>query len=62
MGGVIQLYSKKTVLEVSVKLSFQCLLSCLGIEKCSYLGQEVLLAPLSKYLKLDLIIDVIINF
>ena len=41
MGGVTQMYSEKIILEVSVRLSFQCLpfsLSKGNSVKCDYFG------------------------
>ena len=59
MVGVTQMYNKKFILGVFVRLSFQCLYSLAWKiqQNAPSLEQEVLLAPLPKYLQLGLIID-----
>ena len=63
MGSVTAMYSEKIILKISLRLSFQCLSSFLGIEnlvKCSKFMTGRFVSTLPEYLQL--ITDVIINF
>ena len=62
MGDFIRANSKKLILELSVRLSFHCLPSFLGIGNCSQHMGRRFVPPLGKYLQLGLIIDILINF
>ena len=65
MGGVIPVNSKKVILEVSMRLSFNSLPPFIAIEnstKCSkFMIQRFVNVP-RKYLYLGWIINAIINF